>query len=179
MKTFVTSVLLFVCSLSYGQEGIPGYAAYAPGSTAMVPVMGQNGPVVNQTVVAQPSPPAQNVPAEWLHNGYREQFTRTDTHDVYPFRDWNYPGYAQQGVAVAQPAVQAVQVYQNDAPQWQYGGTSQYGAYGACPSTCTSVCPTQGYACPTQCGGYSGSGCCGRSWYRPSWHWNGYAWQWY
>lgn len=73
----------------------------------------QQTAVVNQNMI--PPGSQQPMPPEWMQNGYREQFTRTDTHDVYPFRDYNYPGNHgyQQPLNQQQPAY-----YQQ--PQWQY-----------------------------------------------------------
>lgn len=58
-----------------------------------------------------PYPPQQQVPSDWMRNGYREEFTRMDRHDVRPLRDWETPGaqtYAPQAYA---PQAYAPQQY--------------------------------------------------------------------
>lgn len=112
--------------------GVPGPGPVGPG---YVPPVSPYGGYV---------PPS--LPHEWLRNGYREQFTRTETHDVFPFRDWQSPAYSLQATTW-QPArsdgsyfYPGTGCWQRDYPtgcpqsQWQYpycyGQHGQHGQHG-------------------------------------------------
>lgn len=152
----VMFALVVLCgSVAYGQPGQPGYIPgmpyqpYTPGSTAVVNQV-VNPPVQPQMVPIQPNTvPAVgvggNVPPDWMQNGYREEFKQT--HDLYPFREWNYPG---------QPHIyQNQQVVYPPQQQWQYPTYYQQPAYYYQPQCQQYRCqPACQYYCQPQCQQY-------------------------
>lgn len=150
MKSLFVVCLMMLPTVSMGQLWQPNTQFPQPQTV----VVNEN---VNQNLVPV-HPVESQTPSEWMRNGYREQFTRTETHDVYPFRDYNYPGnttgtgttvgpvydYRYPG-GVYYPGVQ----YNNFQPgyacdRW-YRPTTTY-----CQPTTTTYCrPTTTYCQPT------------------------------
>ena len=147
--------LILVClcaSTVYGQQ-------YAPGSTGIVNQNVVQSPMVPvQPPCVNPGPAPNMIPPEWLQNGYREEFKQT--HDIYPFREYNYPGQPminQQAVVYGQQQPQWYGQqgygYQQQYPGWVWNGTNWqrdcqyqqpcYQQQQCCPQRCCQPCYQQ------------------------------------
>ena len=171
MKNVVSCVVLLCANLASAQGWVPVGATPVQQQPAVVVSQNVNqntaqnaqAPMVPVVMPPQPGmmpmpmPPAPpQVPAEWLANGYREEFTKMDRHDVRPLRDWESQPYQQpqyyppNGYYPQQPAYPNYTYPSYTYPQYSQYTQPQYPSYSYpqyySPST---YCPQ--YTQPTYC----------------------------